>query len=1165
MKNRIAPKIAVAISAAVVLILGPGASHGQQDGGGRIYWTEEKDLGWIQRADLDGGNVESVITTDIQTELQMDQIFLLAVDTWGEKIYWAEWDSEKSTFRRADLWGGNVETLVPVTMEGFISALALDPFGGKLYWGEWDGETSIIRRADLNGSNVETIVAGIEDYVYGIVLDGFEEWAHSHGPDMQSFEWGVPATKMYWTEAGIGAIRRSDPDGSNIETLLTGMGSPAGILLDGSEKHASFQLYRRMYWADWETNTIRRANLDGSDIQTLVTGQEGSIFAFALKESWGAIYWTEMNSDSYTTILKGADMDGNYVGVVKEIEEPINFALDPISENEGFYFSRRGSNTISYGFHDEEPISLGMEGGAGSIAVDTSADMLYWLDNRTRSIRRTNLDGTDVEEVVTGLEDAKDIALDLVAGKMYWTEQGTGEIRRANLDGTDVESFLTGIENPEGIALDIPWGKVYWTVRGASSRFPDSGMVQRANLDGTNVETLLAGLRDPDDIALDPYAGMMYLYVRKGYYGAGIFRANLDGSGGKFIAVGIGSSRIALDLVGRKMYWVNKGAGAGRIRRSDLDGANEEEVVTGLVRIEGIALDVPLPAMSTQTGQVSRTAVHATVEGGEVGGLTIEFVPTGSRTQADNAWRAVTDEAGRFVLDIFIRDPAGVSGLYRVRARNQKGSLAGTWEDILLEDGQRQILELTLGGGVKVVAKERLGEPNPDPCSNGIAVPYPRINRGLLEDCRAILASRDSWVGQGNSGWNAATPIDDWPGVEVRDSRVRGIRFGEWESGWPFPSLSGPSLSLLNRLTELERLTLSWESLTGPIPPELGQLTQLRELDLSENELTGPIPPELGQLTQLRSLDLYHNQLTGPIPPELSQLTQLRGLDLSGNDLMGPIPPELGQLTQLRFLYLGYNQLTGPVPPELGQLIHLELLFLGGNQLTGPIPPELGRLTQLRYFRLNDNQLTGPIPAALGQLTQLDAVELDDNLFTCVPETLSMWADDLPVCEPVDLDLSEVDFDGDGAVGFGDFFLFADAFGGSDSRFDLDDSGSVDFADFFLFADHFADPARAKLLALAREMIGLPDAPQLRNAPNPFNSRTVVSWFLLSPGQVRLEIYNTLGQRVRTLVDEVRGAGRHQVSWDARDQGGVPVAAGVYLSRLRYPGGVQTQRLLYLK
>ena len=39
----------------------------------------------------------------------------------------------------------------------------------------------------------------------------------------------------------------------------------------------------------------------------------------------------------------------------------------------------------------------------------------------------------------------------------------------------------------------------------------------------------------------------------------------------------------------------------------------------------------------------------------------------------------------------------------------------------------------------------------------------------------------------------------------------------------------------------------------------------------------------------------------------------------------------------------------------------------------------------------------------------------------------------------------------------------------------------------------------------------------------------------------------------------------HQVPWDARDQRGAPLAAGVYLTRLRHPDGAQTRRLLYLK
>ena len=125
------------------------------------------------------------------------------------------------------------------------------------------------------------------------------------------------------------------------------------------------------------------------------------------------------------------------------------------------------------------------------------------------------------------------------------------------------------------------------------------------------------------------------------------------------------------------------------------------------------------------------------------------------------------------------------------------------------------------------------------------------------------------------------------------------------------------------------------------------------------------------------------------------------------------------------------------------------------------------------------------------------------------------------------------DFDGDGETGFSDFFLLADAFGGSDPRFDLDGSGTVDFSDFFLFADHFGQPARGKLLALAREMIGLPDGPQLQqNAPNPFNSETLISWFQLRPGAARVEVFALTGQRVAVLHQGPKKAGVHRVHWD---------------------------------
>ena len=95
---------------------------------------------------------------------------------------------------------------------------------------------------------------------------------------------------------------------------------------------------------------------------------------------------------------------------------------------------------------------------------------------------------------------------------------------------------------------------------------------------------------------------------------------------------------------------------------------------------------------------------------------------------------------------------------------------------------------------------------------------------------------------------------------------------------------------------------------------------------------------------------------------------------------------------------------------------------------------------------------------------------------------------------------------------------------------------------------------------------GLPAASGLEPGfPNPFNAGTRIPYRLAAPGPVRMQIFNLLGQPVRTLVDEFHEAGEYQVHWDARDQRGAVVGAGVYFTRLHHPGGVETRRLLVLR
>ena len=67
---------------------------------------------------------------------------------------------------------------------------------------------------------------------------------------------------------------------------------------------------------------------------------------------------------------------------------------------------------------------------------------MYWADIDTAKIQRANLDGTDIEDLVTtGLRTVETIALDVTNRKIYWADWATDKIQRANLDGTNVQNY----------------------------------------------------------------------------------------------------------------------------------------------------------------------------------------------------------------------------------------------------------------------------------------------------------------------------------------------------------------------------------------------------------------------------------------------------------------------------------------------------------------------------------------------------------------------------------------------------------------------------------------------------------------------------------------------------------------------------------------------------
>lgn len=94
----------------------------------------------------------------------------------------------------------------------------------------------------------------------------------------------------------------------------------------------------------------------------------------------------------------------------------------------------------------------------------------------------------------------------------------------------------------------------------------------------------------------------------------------------------------------------------------------------------------------------------------------------------------------------------------------------------------------------------------------------------------------------------------------------------------------------------------------------------------------------------------------------------------------------------------------------------------------------------------------------------------------------------------------------------------------------------------------------------------LPKGFKLRqNYPNPFNPTTTISFSLNRAGDASLEIYNMMGQKVRTLFDGWLTSGYQEFQWDSGNDSGQRVASGIYFYRLQTAGEAESRKMILLK
>lgn len=199
-----------------------------------------------------------------------------------------------------------------------------------------------------------------------------------------------------------------------------------------------------------------------------------------------------------------------------------------------------------------------------SIDIDFSNGKLYWSDSS--NIKRSDLDGSNVETVLSGLSVPFAIALDLTARKIYWVAVYEHIVRRANLDGSAVEVLYTASDGVTGIALDVAHGTLY-----VSEFYVNH--ITKMNLDGSSPTTLPVTPNGPTGLAVDSVNNKLFIAA----FGSGeVISCTLEGTSCTPLSPPSGGvNDVDVDTLAGKIYWM--GAFSG-IYRANFDGTNQELV-----------------------------------------------------------------------------------------------------------------------------------------------------------------------------------------------------------------------------------------------------------------------------------------------------------------------------------------------------------------------------------------------------------------------------------------------------------------------------------------------------------------------------------------------------------------------------------------------------------
>ena len=480
--------------------------------GGKMYWIGRPENGLpIRRANLDGTRVETLGKIN-----KIGTYF--TVDASGEKIYWIGWvDGIPKKIQCANLDGSNVKTLV--TEKTTIAQLTLDVPAGKMYWMHWTGtdvESFTIQRANLDGSNHEDITATSGG---PFVLIPSQAPAPVVRKTIQVHVDAADRPPMYWIDTQAGTLHRLVA--AEVENIVPSVRNANNLSLDVANE--------KLYWTEKTSHTtgrIQSANLDGTNVQ-LVKHLTSVPFDITFNAVDSKLYLTNSWGKVQRLNLDGSGFQPN---LITGLDTPMNLAVDVT--NEKLYWTEQTGDTtgrIQRANLNGSNIELvkKLTSVPKGLTIDALNGKLY-LTNSWGKVQRLNLNGTNFQSnLITDLNSPENIVVNVAGGKLYWIEQDS--IKRANLNGDNIQNVVTGLGAPANLVLGTaPVDAIVQAAPAAVIALPNETRLHSNYPNPFNPETWIPyHLAESADVTLTIYDinGRVVQHLDLGHQRAGFYQS----------------------------------------------------------------------------------------------------------------------------------------------------------------------------------------------------------------------------------------------------------------------------------------------------------------------------------------------------------------------------------------------------------------------------------------------------------------------------------------------------------------------------------------------------------------------------------------------------------------------------------------------------------------